>query len=83
MRIALPYAGGELEATLDGDTWVVRLGMLEESSQYLDYALSRLLDTETRHVHHLAMQLTERLLLEAQIPDAAGAASAEPAGETT
>jgi hypothetical protein len=77
MRIAVPYAGGELEATLDGDTWVVRLGVLEESSQYLDYALSRLLDTETRHVHHLANQVIEALLLEAQ---AAEAEAVEPPG---
>jgi hypothetical protein len=78
MRIAVPYAGGELEATLDGDTWVVRLGMLEESSQYLDYALSRLLDTETRHVHHLATRLIEALLLDTQSADATGAATVEP-----
>jgi len=61
----LPYAAGELEATLDGDTWVVRLGVLEESSLYLDYALARLLDTDTRLVHHLATRVTESLLLEA------------------
>jgi len=65
MRIVLPYAGGELEATLDGDTWVVRLGVLEESSLYLDYALARLLDTDTRLVHHLATQVIESHLLDA------------------
>ena len=66
MRIVLPYAGGELEATFDGDTWVVRLGALEQSSPYLDYALARLLDTDTRLVHHLAVQLIESLPVEAQ-----------------
>jgi hypothetical protein len=71
MRIALPYAGGELEATLEDETWVVRLGLLEESSRYLDYALSRLLDTETQHVHQLATQLVEAMLLEGRPEPAA------------
>lgn len=57
---------GELEATLDGDTWVVRLVELEESSGYLDYALSRLLDVQGREVHLLAARLVEALLVEAQ-----------------
>jgi hypothetical protein len=66
MDTAIPYAGGELEATLDGDIWRVRLGELEEESPYLDYALSRLLDVETREVHALATRLIEALLLETQ-----------------
>jgi hypothetical protein len=77
MRIALPYAGGELEATLDGDTWVVRLGALEQSSPYLDYALARLLDTDARLVHHLATRLIESLPLEAH---ATAATVTEPTG---
>ena len=32
MRVGIPYAGGELEATLRGEMWVVRLGELEEAS---------------------------------------------------
>jgi len=66
MHTAIPYAGGELEASLDGETWRVRLGELEESSTYLDYALSRLLDVETQEVHVLATRLIEALLTEAQ-----------------
>jgi hypothetical protein len=77
MRVALPYAGGEIEAEFGGDVWVVRLGLLEESSRYLDYALSRLLDTETRDVHQLAARLVEALLLE--VP-ASETAAAEPSG---
>jgi hypothetical protein len=69
MRVALAYAGGELEAEFDGEIWVVRLGLLEETSPYIDYALSRLLDTETQNVHHLAAQLIEAVLLEAQAPE--------------
>lgn len=66
MYTAIPYAGGELEAWLNGDTWRVRLGELEESSSYLDYALSQLLDVEPREVHALATRLIEALLVEAQ-----------------
>lgn len=61
MRRAIPYQGGELEATLDGETWTVRLGELKESSRYLDYALARLLDTDSRNVHNLAARLVEGL----------------------
>lgn len=71
MQTVIPYGGGELEATLDGDTWRVRLGELEESSRYLDYALSLLLDAETRDVHQLAARLIERILTEARTPSAA------------
>jgi hypothetical protein len=62
METAIAYNGGELEATLDGEIWLVRLGELEESSMYLDYALSCLLDTETREVHQLAARLVEAML---------------------
>lgn len=66
MRTAIGYNGGELEAALDDEVWLVRLGELEESSTYLDYALSRLLDVETREVHQLAARLIEAMLLEAE-----------------
>lgn len=66
MRTVISYGGGELEAALDGEMWRVRLGELEESSRYLDYALSRLLDATTRDVHQLAARLIERILTEAQ-----------------
>jgi hypothetical protein len=62
MRTTVPYAGGELEAMLDGEIWYVRLGELEESSPYLDYALSQLLDVEAASVHQLAARLVERFL---------------------
>lgn len=63
MRAVIPYAGGELEATLHGETWFVRLGELEEASPYLDYALTRLLDIDTRQVHQLATRLIGQLLI--------------------
>ena len=66
MRTGIPFKGGELEAALEGQAWRVRLGELEESSLYLDYALSSLLDVETRDVHQLASRLIERYLTEAQ-----------------
>lgn len=61
MREAIPYGGGELEVTRTGDVWQLRLGELEESSRYLDYALARLLDVETRTAHELATRLVEEL----------------------
>lgn len=70
MQTVIPYLGGELEATFDGKTWRVSLGELEESSLYLDYALSRLLDVETREVHQLAARLIEQILTDAQRPAA-------------
>lgn len=57
MRTVIPYGGGEVEVSLEGETWRVRLGELEESSPYLDYALSRLLDAQTRDVHHDELDL--------------------------
>ena len=78
MHTAIPYAGGELEAWLNGDTWRVRLGELEESSTYLDYALAQLLDVETREVHALAPRLIEALLVEAQRVEVPAAGRAAP-----
>ena len=69
MRVGIPYAGGELEATLRGEMWVVRLGELEEASPYLDYALARLLDIDKRQVHRLATQLIEQLPISAKSGD--------------
>jgi hypothetical protein len=59
MRAVVPYMGGELEASLEGERWVVRLGELEESGLYLDYALAQLLDVSAEDVHRLATQLLE------------------------
>ena len=65
MRTKIEYGGGELEAVLlDNDTWLVKIGELEETSSYLDYALARLLDAETHEVHHLAARIVEQLLIE-------------------
>lgn len=63
MRAVIPHAGGEIEATCDGETWLVRLGELEEASPYLDYALARLLDVEERQVHQLAAALIRQALV--------------------
>ena len=61
------FRGGELEVCREGEVWTVRLGELEESSTYLDFALAQLLDDETPRVHHLAARLIEALLpIEAQ-----------------
>jgi len=62
MRAKIAYNGGELEALFRGDRWVVKLGELEESSSYLDYALACLLDVGNREVHHLATRLVDQLL---------------------
>jgi hypothetical protein len=65
MRTRIAYGGGELEAVLlDNDGWLVRLGELEESSSYLDYALARLLDVEPHEVHKLAARIVRELLIE-------------------
>ena len=69
MHTKIAYGGGELEAVLlDNDTWLVRLGELEASSSYLDYALARLLDVEAHEVHKLAARLVEQLLIETTSP---------------
>jgi hypothetical protein len=62
MQAAIPYHGGELEARWEGGVWTVRLGELDESSIYLDFALAQLLDDDTARVHHLATMLIEALL---------------------
>ena len=51
----IPYRGSELEVCEEGEIWTVRLGELEESSPYLDFALAQLLDDGTARVHHLAL----------------------------
>lgn len=62
MRTAIPFNGGELEAELNGEIWTVRLGELEESSKWLDFALSGLLDGDTQLAHEVAAKLVEQLL---------------------
>jgi hypothetical protein len=68
LRAVIPYLGGELEAVLEGERWTVRLGELEKSSAYLDFALSELLGDRSPRVHSLAARLIEKLLVEAQAP---------------
>ena len=68
LRAVIPYNGSELEAVLEGERWTVRLGELEKSSNYLDFALAVLLDDQSPRVHSLAAQLLEKLLVEAQAP---------------
>jgi hypothetical protein len=62
MRAAIPFDGVELEAQLVGETWTVRLGEHEASSKWLDFALTKLLDDDTRRAHEVAARLTEQLL---------------------
>jgi len=61
-RAAIPYRGGELEVEEEQEEWTVRLGELEASSRYLDWAVARLLDDDPSEVHHLATRLIEALL---------------------
>ncbi len=61
MRTAIPFQGGELEAQLTGEVWTVRLGELEASSKWLDFALSRVLDDDAQKAHELAAKLVEQL----------------------
>ena len=61
VQATIPYRGGELEVCEEGEIWTVRLGELEESSPYLDFALAQLLDDDTAHVHHLALKLIEAI----------------------
>jgi hypothetical protein len=61
-RAAIPYRGGELEVEEEQEQWRVRLGELEASSRYLDWAIAQLLDDEPSQVHHLATRLVEALL---------------------
>ena len=62
MHTAIPFHGGEIQAELTGEVWTVRLGELEASSKWLDFALSELLDDDTQ-VHTLAAKLVEQLLV--------------------
>lgn len=62
MQTEIPLNGGALEAELNGEVWTVRLGELEASSKWLDFALSELLDDDTR-AHELAAKLVEQLVV--------------------
>jgi hypothetical protein len=62
VRTTLPFRDGEIEAVLEDETWTVRLGELEESARFLDFALSRLLDDEAEQVHRLAARIVEAML---------------------
>ncbi|HEY8409287.1 MAG TPA: hypothetical protein VIK66_15005 [Gaiellaceae bacterium] len=72
MRAAIPFHGGELEARLSGEIWIVRLGDLEARSKWLDFALSRLLDDDTQKAHELAAKLEEQLLPDQEAPTRSG-----------
>lgn len=61
MQTEIPFHDGAIEAELDGEIWTVRLGELEASSKWLDFALSELLDDATQ-AHELAAKLVEQLL---------------------
>ena len=61
VQARIPYRGGELEVGEEGEIWTVRLGELEESSPYLDFALAQLLDDDRARVHHLALKLIEAI----------------------
>jgi hypothetical protein len=61
VQAAIPYRGGELEVCDRGEVWTVRLGELEESSPYLDFALAQVLDDDTARVHQLALKLIEAI----------------------
>ena len=66
MRAAIPFQRGELEAELTGELWTVRLGELEASSKWLDFALAELLDDDVRQAHELAARLVEQMLAETE-----------------
>lgn len=65
MRVVVPFHGGELEAQLTGELWTVRLGELEATSKWLDFALSELLDDDAQQAHEVAAKVVEQLLAEA------------------
>jgi uncharacterized protein with FMN-binding domain len=60
---------GQIEASLEGDIWTLRLGVRKSSSSYLDFALVQLLETNTAEVHRLAAKILEQLLIDAQSSD--------------
>jgi hypothetical protein len=64
VHTAIPFQGGELEARLTGELWTVRLGELEASSKWLDFALAELLDDDTRRAHEVATKLIEQMLVD-------------------
>jgi len=72
VHTAIPYHGGELEARLSGEVWIVRLGELEARSKWLDFALMRLLDDDTQKAHELAAKLEEQLLTDQELPTRSG-----------
>jgi hypothetical protein len=72
VRTAIPFHGGELEARLAGEIWIVRLGELEARSKWLDFALSTLLDDDTQKAHELAAKFEEQLLTDQELPTRSG-----------
>jgi hypothetical protein len=80
VQAAIRYRGGELEVYEQGAVWTVRLGELEESSPYLDFALAQLLDDETARVHHLAVRLIEAIEGQRSRREAFAAARADVSG---
>jgi len=72
VRTAIPFHGGELEARLVGEIWIVRLGELEARSKWLDFALARLLDDDTQMAHELATRLEEKMLTDQELPTRSG-----------
>jgi hypothetical protein len=54
---AIQVEGSQLEAELKDAMWTVRHGEREASSQYLDYALSKLFDDDSARIHQLAARV--------------------------
>jgi hypothetical protein len=80
VQATIPYRGGELEVSEEGEIWTVRLGELEESSPYLDFALAQLLDDDTARVHHLALKLIEAIEGQRSRQEAFAVARADASG---
>jgi len=80
VQATIPYRGGELEVCEEGEIWTVRLGELEESSPYLDFALAQLLDDDTARVHHLALKLIEAIERQRSRQEAFATARADSSG---
>jgi hypothetical protein len=80
VQATIPYRGGELEVSEEGEIWTVRLAELEESSPYLDFALAQLLDDDTARVHHLALKLIEAIEGQRSRQEAFAVARADASG---
>jgi hypothetical protein len=80
VQATIPYRGGELEVSEEGEIWTVRLGELEESSPYLDFALAQLLDDDTARVHQLALKLIEAIEGQRSRQEAFAVARADASG---